>query len=313
MNLSVDKGLFAFEIEDLHAILGLPLWATEQEIRTRYREIAKILHPDSANWKSDTEKQAAEQLFSRLITHAYSALSRASRRKEHEQILELVGKRLVAEASRIQLSCEAAQKFYRSPDASVEVQYRQIIEEYAGKQFIFPSQSPHTIGQLSEFNLVYLLHRQNQSVRTNGVSITPANNNLSAHQPASPKKDLTEINISLAATSVRRAEDYVNMRNWSKAIAELREAIKLDPNYSPAHALLGIAYLKEQQITMAKIHIKKALDLDPNDPTAKKAKQEYKTMSSADKAAELTQKNTSKVGTAAGAGKLFGSFFGGKK
>jgi curved DNA-binding protein CbpA len=313
MNLSVDKGLFTFEIEDLHAILGLPLWATEQEIRARYREIARMLHPDSANWKSDTEKQAAEQLFSRSITHAYSTLSRASRRKEHEQILELVGKRLVAEASRIQLSCEAAQKFYRSPEASVEVQYRQIIEEYAGKQFIFPSQSPHAIGQLSEFNLVYLLHRQNQSVRTGSVSITPVNNNISVNNPASHDKEHSVANISLAATSVRRAEDYANMRNWGKVIVELREAIKLDPNHSPAHALLGMAYLKEQQLTMAKIHIKKALDLDPNDPTAKKAKQEYKAMSSANKTAELTQKNTAKVGAAAGAGKLFGGLFGGKK
>jgi Tfp pilus assembly protein PilF len=60
--------------------------------------------------------------------------------------------------------------------------------------------------------------------------------------------------------------------NFAGAVLELREALKLEQNSNRAHTLLGIAYLRQNQLTMAKVHINKALQLNPNDELAKKGK-----------------------------------------
>jgi Flp pilus assembly protein TadD len=74
--------------------------------------------------------------------------------------------------------------------------------------------------------------------------------------------------------ALRRAQDCINRNNYTQAIAELREVLKLDPNHSTCHSLLGIAYIRQNQMTMAKVHINKAFAANPKDPMAIAAKKE---------------------------------------
>jgi cytochrome c-type biogenesis protein CcmH/NrfG len=60
--------------------------------------------------------------------------------------------------------------------------------------------------------------------------------------------------------------------NLSEAVAQLKEAIKLEPKNSQCHGLLGMVYLKQKQLSMAKIHVNQALKLNPEEPVALKAK-----------------------------------------
>jgi Tfp pilus assembly protein PilF len=85
---------------------------------------------------------------------------------------------------------------------------------------------------------------------------------------------------------------------------ELREVLKDDPNNAIAHAQMAIVYYRQNQVTMAKMHINKAIQLDPSAPIVRNAKQEIKKMMTDTPVA-------SKSSTTAGKGGLFGMF--GKK
>ena len=113
MSFQLDRGLFQFEFTDRHAILGVGVNAEEINIRERYQAIARLLHPDSARWKTEADKQLAVRLFSRLITHAYGQLSRQSQLQEQIIMLDLLGKRLVEQSSQIQIADPLCQQLYQ--------------------------------------------------------------------------------------------------------------------------------------------------------------------------------------------------------
>lgn len=65
---------------DLYAVLALPRNATEEQIRQRFRELARLRHPDRFQ---GAEKQKAEEEFQE-ITRAFNILSDAERRRQHD-------------------------------------------------------------------------------------------------------------------------------------------------------------------------------------------------------------------------------------
>ena len=269
MSFKLDRGLFQFDFTDRHAILGVSVNAEEINIRERYQAIARLLHPDSARWKTDTDQHLAVRLFSRLITHAYGQLSRQSQLQEQMIMLELLGKRLLEQSSQIQIADPLCQQLYQSGNDFEQV-YDRLLTQLATQQYLEPSQSERAINQISELNMVYLLRKQLQS-----ISSTPptASNNLSAS--ATKETTSAELKPSPVEGALRRAEDYMSKKNWVKAVPEIKEVISVEPNNARAHTLLGLVYLHQQQMTMAKISINKAVQLAPRDPQVIQAKQEF--------------------------------------
>jgi curved DNA-binding protein CbpA len=272
MSFQLERGLFQFEFTDQHAILGVNVNAEDLEIRNRYQEVARRLHPDSSAWETAAERHLAVQLFSRLVTHAYAKLSRDSQRQEQIIMLDLLGKRLVNEGSKIEIANPIAQQLYQTSD-NLDLVYHELLTQLSHQQYETLDLSVQIINQISELNMVYLLRRQLQSVRSTpptstSTSLSAAQKNNQDAPAAEPGKP------SLVEGSLRRAEEYMNMKSWAKAVLELRDATNMEPNNSRAHALLGLAYLRQQQNTMAKISINKALQLNPKEPQALQAKQE---------------------------------------
>ncbi|NEO27454.1 MAG: hypothetical protein F6K03_11305, partial [Kamptonema sp. SIO4C4] len=121
---------------------------------------------------------------------------------------------------------------------------------------------------------------------------------------------------------VRRAQEYIGKNNFSKAILELRDGLKIDPNNSICHGLMGLAYFKQKQVSMAKVHVKKALQSDAQNETALKVKQALekttgesvgsKSTSSKSTASGSSKGKSSKTEKSNGGG-MFGGLFGGKK
>ena len=70
--------------KDFYSVLGLARNATEDQIRQRFREMARVRHPDRFQ---GTEKEKAEVDFQE-ITQAFNVLSDGERRRQHD--LELV-------------------------------------------------------------------------------------------------------------------------------------------------------------------------------------------------------------------------------
>jgi hypothetical protein len=63
---------------DLYSVLGVNEHASQEDLKTRYRKLARLLHPDASN-----DDASAERF--KLVTHAYSVLSDPVRRREYDQ------------------------------------------------------------------------------------------------------------------------------------------------------------------------------------------------------------------------------------
>lgn len=309
MKLKPTQGLFKFDFNDSHAFLGVSIDADQTGIRDRYKEIARLMHPDSARWQTDDEKNMATKMFSSLISHSYSQLSRSNLLQEQQVMLELIGKRILAEAGKVDLVGDAAKQLYKEGTNAVHGTYHRLVQELADRQYQKLDASMEITGQISELNMVYLLRRQNQA-----IGAVPSGGRVSAATPLNGESTLTqeipEAVKSLENTaktprlenSLRRAEEYIAMRNWAKASVELREVLKEDVHNPKAHAQLALVFFRQNQTTMAKMHMNKAIQLAPNDPLVKSTKQELK---------KLMGESSSKPAADAKGG-LFG-MFGGKK
>ncbi|MEG4882950.1 tetratricopeptide repeat protein, partial [Microcoleus sp. K1-B6] len=98
----------------------------------------------------------------------------------------------------------------------------------------------------------------------------------------------------------RRAQGFMDSKNYAKASLELREALKNAPKHSKAHAMLAMCYLEQNQATMAKLEMNKALASNPEEPTALEVKKKL------EQASAKAKKGDEKPG-------FFASLFGGKK
>src|SRR5256885_2629622 len=68
------------QFRDYYETLGVPKTATEEEIRTAFRKLARKFHPDVAK-----DKKAAEEKF-KEINEAYEVLGDPEKRKKYDQL-----------------------------------------------------------------------------------------------------------------------------------------------------------------------------------------------------------------------------------
>src|SRR5437660_2658987 len=68
------------QFRDYYETLGVPKTATEEEIRSAFRKLARKYHPDVAK-----DKKAAEEKF-KEINEAYEVLSDPEKRKKYDQL-----------------------------------------------------------------------------------------------------------------------------------------------------------------------------------------------------------------------------------
>ena len=318
MSFKIERGLFKFDFTDHHAVLGVPVDASAKDIRKRYLQIARRLHPDSCTSESEADKQRASQFLSKLVNPAYEKIAQERNRAEYILLLSQMGKRLVQESATVELNSELAKQLAQTPN--VDVNYKNLIHKLAEKQYDSLDNVLQTIGQISELNLVYLMRKGVKAVQSSAPVASPSSNagaGTVRAQPAPPPPPQQE---SLIAQYLRRAEALVNKNSLAQARAELQDALKLEPNNGQCHTLMGIVYLRQNQTTMAKVHINKALQLNPKDERALKAKKHLEDMTPKTSGQPTTPppKNNDR-GTSStkpsdkSGGGLFGGLFGGKK
>jgi tetratricopeptide (TPR) repeat protein len=273
--MNIEQGLFQFDLTDYHAILGVALDADAKAIRKRYLKIARKLHPDSLRDSSSEERQKANELLSKMVNPAYESLTQEKVMTEHMIVLRLRGQRLSRDTS-VTLQSEAAQAIAQSNNASSA--YANSLKALAEEQYEAVDQVLDLIGQISELNLAYLMSTSGGSGAKGASASTPApatasstaTNAASSRQktapppPPSPKQQREAIIESYQ----RRAAEFASKKDYSRAILEMRDAIKSHPTNGQCHAQLASYYLQAGQAKMAKIHLKRALELDPGNTLA---------------------------------------------
>lgn len=292
MFFKIDSGLFQFDFTDHHAVLGVPIDADFKDIRKRYLNIARRLHPDSCTAESEGYKRRSSQLLSKLVNPAYEKFSHDRSRAEYIVLIKEMGKRVVQESAGIELKSELSKQLNKTNN--IDHFYKTSLYKLAENQYESFDQVLELIAQISELNLVYLMRKggsalqpplQPQSTKTNsGEKIK--------NTPPPPSAGQQE---SVVDQYLRRAQALMIRENFASARVELQDALKLEPNNSLCHSLIGVVYLKQNQTTMAKVHINKALQLNPQEPMALKGKR-------------FLDQVSKKSG-----GHMFGGMFGGKK
>ncbi|NEO85360.1 MAG: DnaJ domain-containing protein [Spirulina sp. SIO3F2] len=276
MAFSIKHGLFQYDLTDHHAVLGVSVTADPGTVRKRYLKLARLLHPDSLRNASEEDKRQASELLSKLVNPAYEVL-KGKARNEHQIVLEQTGKRLASEGGTPKLNSDIAQSFLKA-GGDANSGYTQALNAIAKKQYRPIGSAIATIEILSELNLVYLMKQGGKGVRSTAPK-TPSNTakpsgktttarptaaNNAPPPPATPSSPVERY--------IARAQEYITKNNFAKAVLELRDGLKLDPKNSACHAMLGMAYLKQDQISMAKVHVTKALQSNPNEPIALQCK-----------------------------------------
>ena len=301
------KGLFKYDVTDQHAILGIPLDAEFNDIRKRYMKIARRLHSDTCSFESQADKDWANQFLSKVVNPAYNKFSKESDRKEYNLLLAAIGKRVVKEQAKMQIESEAAKQLATAKDW--EEAYKTAVSKLALKQYESVKETQEAIDQISELNMVYLLRKERMG---GGVGVaagsppkaaTPTSTaKTAAATPATatPAPPPPKVQDSPAEAYCRRAQGFMDSKSYAKAILELKEGVKRDPKHSKAHAMLAMCYLQQDQATMAKLEMNKALASNPEEPTALEVKKKL------EQAATKSKKGGEKPG-------FFASLFGGKK
>jgi curved DNA-binding protein CbpA len=274
MSIKIGRGLFKYDFIDQHAILGLPVDAEIKQVRQRYIGIARVLHPDSCKAETEVQKKQATQMLSKIINPAYEQLSQDRHRKEYGVMLKRMGQRLAGEAIQLNLHTEEAKQLVQA-GANLDLLYKNGIQKLSADQYkeVLVEKILESIANISELNMVYLMRKESkgEAIRTPAAAAprtTPSN----PAAPGIPKPPAPAPRVSLADPYIRRGEEYLEKNNFAQAIQELREGLQMDQTSSSCHGLLGLAFLKQNQPTMAKVHINRALQINPQEPSAIKAR-----------------------------------------
>jgi curved DNA-binding protein CbpA len=257
---------------DPYAILGLAVTADDRRLLKRYRQIAKLLHPDVHAQKDQAIRDFTSQVLTRLVNPAYQRLKQDKGRSETLATLRFKVRRLSREEKLVPRQ-ETGKRLMAAPEAEVDVFYEQALSELAENQYQSAKQFAQQTLAIAELNLIYLRRKMGDPVireKRSGlvasatvqasVSITPDDTSTSA-EPAP---------INYAQKHITRAKTYIASKKYAQAIQELRDAVRLEPDNGDYHTMLGQAYLFNKMEGMAKVHIRQALKLNSRSAVALK-------------------------------------------
>ncbi|NEP62912.1 MAG: DnaJ domain-containing protein [Symploca sp. SIO2G7] len=314
--MQVNQGLFKLDLVDHHAILGVPLNADAKQVRKRYLKIARKLHPDSLRDATDSQKQQASELLSKFVNPAYEVLSQEKSLVEHRVSLKLKGQQLQQQPTLLLLSTEQSKKVANSNN--IEYEYNNalkplILEQYESLEGVF-----NAIGVISELNAVYVMRQGSAGAAAAAPAAQPpADEGVAADESSNTVTVMShrERRAQLIESFINRAKEFEYKGNFSRGIIELREAVKTHPQNARCHAELGRLYMRSNQLKMASIHTKRALEIAPDNQMAVDVKRKLdvyaKKMAKSSTTASTSGKSTGK--SASKSGGLFGGLFGSKK
>ncbi len=277
---------------DPYAVLGLPVTADPSRIMKRYRAVAKVLHPDRYGNADPQVRDWVTQILARLVNPAYAKIKDDLGQREILALVRLQALQNLKDGVPVQTSI--ARSLMQQPVQSTEIFYEQQVSRIAETLYDVPAELGDRIQTLLELNAVYLQLKQGehpQRQRRTGLmspqSVPPSATPQTAPSHSTNLPHSGSLNGPMsgplsnglgtpqhyAQRHYDRAKHYAQTARWKEAIQELKDAIRLDPNCSHYHALMGFIYMKQEQLGMARVYFKQALKLNPEDKLAKRFSQ----------------------------------------
>jgi curved DNA-binding protein CbpA len=168
--MQIDQGLFKLDVMDHHAILGVSIEADSKQIRKRYLNIARKLHPDSLREATEAQRTLASELLSQYVNPAYETLTQEKKAAEHAVILRLKSEQLKRQPILLSLTTERSKALAGSNN--IEYDYSTALRGVTENQFEALDCIATTINEISELNAIYLMRRGGGSlpIGANGLS-----------------------------------------------------------------------------------------------------------------------------------------------
>ncbi|MCS6960859.1 MAG: DnaJ domain-containing protein [Pseudanabaenaceae cyanobacterium SKYGB_i_bin29] len=254
--LKINRGLAKYQVTDHYAVLGAPLTAEPEEIRSCFLVIAKTLHPDTFQG-SDRERLLATMLFARLISPAYQLLTNDRARGEYWATLKLVVQNIKKKDEQVEIVSPVAQKFQREFHPTF---YPRVVASLATNLYQNVNKALETVADLSEVNLIYLLSQETITVPKKAEPITTGNSYAS---------DPVDYDSKIRR-ELQMAELFIGKKQWTDALKELKAAEKKTAESATLHYLMGVVYMNQGSLTIARSSLQRALKIDPNHQEAKK-------------------------------------------
>jgi len=255
---------------DPYAVLGVSLNADERQISKRYYILSKQLHPDNYINKNEPDQELAQAVFTQLINPAYQQLKQTKKRLNTIELLRSQAK-VLNQSNAGGVGTSIIQSISKMSTGEAELFYEDVVTSYSSAQYHFLHQSCLITQQLSVLNIVYLSYRQSNLPQANEPKpIIPQEENQIPSNISSSNTILQAepINYNYAQHYYERALEYYHQEKWNLAVRELRDAIKLDLTNSDYYALMGVIYFQQKFIGMAKVYIRQALKINPQQPLA---------------------------------------------
>jgi curved DNA-binding protein CbpA len=107
------------------------------------------------------------------------------------------------------------------------------------------------------------------SLTANRSTKADSNANTRMQQTQQASTEPTKAKVSIQSY-LKLAEEYIDKKQWSMALKELRNADQIDNSNSKCCALFGVVYMNQKLLGMAKSNFQKALRINPQEPLALK-------------------------------------------
>lgn len=316
--MNIEQGLFKFDFVDYHAILGVSLDADVKQIRKRYYKVARRLHPDALLAATDTEKQQASEFLSKMVNPAYEKLTQEKEMAEYQVVLRLKGAALSRQSESLNLQTEAAKALLAANNALNL--YTNSLNQLASQQYESLEHMLDVTGKISELNLAYLVNSAGSAATastpstSSGRAPAPAANSATSAKPKPPPPPSPkQQRASIIDSYLNRAKQSELKRDFPQAILEMREAVKAHPNSAPCHAQLASIYFQASQVTMARIHLKRALEIDPKNQVARTLEPKVNKATQSKSGKGNSKGSTKGADASSHGGGLFGLFRGKQK
>ncbi|MDJ0616319.1 MAG: DnaJ domain-containing protein [Calothrix sp. MO_192.B10] len=250
------------QLVDPYAVLGISVGADEHQILRRYRSLARQLHPDRYHRNNCPDHKLAQAIFTRLINPAYEQIKSIKNRRNTIEII-----RTQVEAGNLwkghTIKTPIAREMIELSSLEADLFYEQAIASLASVQYKLLDRADQVTQQIRELNLVYLCLQRSVPLTEKSTALVPQVNREPKRINLNQTAQSQSLQKNYAQRHYQRAIDYVKQSNWKLAVPELRDAIKLQPQQSDYHALLGLVHLKQGLTGMARVYMRQALKLNP--------------------------------------------------